>query len=375
MSIEAVSESRAPGTNGASGQLPNALPLYFCSPRPEVAALIEPAGKRILEIGCGAGNMGASLLERGAAEVVGVELHHGAVAAARTRLSAVIRSDLNQLSPLPYPDGYFDCITFSDVLEHVSDPAAVLAHLLRYLAAGGAVVASLPNVRHESVALSLLVDGAWDYGEAGILDRSHLRFFTLKSMLKLFGDAGLDLAAPPQAVHSTASPYLDRAAGLVAQLGGDVARFREESTAIQYLLSLKPRLSAQRLPRAAMLDNPWAGSRRLRVLFTPDFDNPADDHEAALTTIIAAMGSSPDVTIGVALPRSEIGAIPPSLARVAEVGDGDLLLLERPVDAAGWQRLFAATSLYVATSENPELERLAGNIGLEVTDGRKVSAR
>lgn len=351
---------------------PSALPGYFCSDRPEVAALIQPAGKRVLEVGCGAGNMGASLRARGAAEVIGIELHPAAASAARMRLSAVYRWNLEDRAPLPYPDGYFDYITLSDVLEHLADPEAVLAHLVRYLARDGAVITSLPNVRHESVALPLLVDGLWDYTDAGILDRTHLRFFTLPSMVAMLAGAGLSLSAPPQAVRSEPSVYLDRAAAFVGSLGGDRARFVDEATAIQYLLSSHHRPSPQQPPRPADLPDLWAGSMPLRVLLAPNFADGNDLHEAALHALLRSMAGTNDATIGVALPRALFGKVPDSLERAAANGHGDLLLFERPVDVAGWQRLFAGASVFVTTSDEANLVGLSRSVGLDPTDARAL---
>jgi hypothetical protein len=260
----------------------------------------------------------------------------------------------------------------SDVLEHLVDPEAVLGHLVRYLAHDGAVIASIPNVRHESVALPLLVDGLWSYADAGILDRTHLRFFTLPSMVSLLAEAGLMLAAPPEAVRSEPSPYLEQAAAFVGSLGGDRARFVDESTVIQYLLTARPRLGTKRPPPAAGLSDPWAGSRPLRVLLAPNFADPNDLHEPALTGLIRWLAGESDVTIGVAMPSAMLGTVPASLERAASTGTGDLLLFERPTDVAGWQRVLAGSAIFVTTSAEPDLDALSRSVGLVPTDARSL---
>ena len=168
------------------------VPAYFHRARPEIVARAEPAGKRILDVGCAAGAMGAAMLAAGATEVVGIEVHAPAAAIARGRLTSVFGYDLEELPELPFPPGYFDVITLADVLEHLRDPLAVLCHLRHWLSGDGRIVCSLPNVRHESVLLPLLVHGQWNYVEAGILDRTHLRFFTLESMLRMLREAGYE---------------------------------------------------------------------------------------------------------------------------------------------------------------------------------------
>jgi 2-polyprenyl-3-methyl-5-hydroxy-6-metoxy-1,4-benzoquinol methylase len=345
------------------------LPDYYQAPRPEVAELVGAPGKRVLEIGCAAGAMGASLLARGASEVVGVERHPAAVKLARTRLTAVYRLDLDDFPQLPYPNGYFDCITFSDVLEHLVEPEALLAHLMRYLAPDGTVVISLPNVRHESVALSLLVGGEWEYQDLGILDRTHLRFFTRNGLMAWLERAGLELDRPMNAVCSMASEKVARAAELVAALGGDAEKWKLEATVIQYLVAARRRDRGGE--RVADLPDPWAGSRPVRVLLAPDLDDPQDRCEEVLIALGRAMGADPLVTVGVVLPPGSPQSIPAPIERAASSAEGDLLLLARPDDEAGWSRLLAGASMLVRTGGD-ELDGLAEAVGLDVEDGRDL---
>jgi tetratricopeptide (TPR) repeat protein len=93
---------------------------------------------------------------------------------------------------LPYGEGHFDCIVLADVLEHLRDPLSVLKKLIRFLSDSGTVVASVPNVRFFYV-LDRLAEGRWEYMEAGILDKTHLRFFTKTEVEVLFRQAGLTM--------------------------------------------------------------------------------------------------------------------------------------------------------------------------------------
>jgi hypothetical protein len=128
--------------------------------------------------------------------------------------------------------------------------------------------------------------------------------------------------------------------------------------------------SAAAAPDAAI--DPWAGSRPLRVLVAPELSDLADRHEHALAALAEQMGHMLNVTIGVALPAEALAHIPPSIERAAACGQGDLLLLERPGDPAGWQRLLGAASLFVATAPQPELRSMAQSLGLTIAE---VSAR
>ena len=144
----------------------------------------------MLEVGCSSGYLGASLVARGH-KVVGVEPDPGAAAAATRVLSEVWTGGLDDYLDAN-PDARFDVLIFGDVLEHMVDPAAALQRALRHLSPGGCVVVSLPNMAHGSVRAMLLA-GRFDYEDRGILDRTHLRFFTREGIAHLLADTGLAL--------------------------------------------------------------------------------------------------------------------------------------------------------------------------------------
>jgi 2-polyprenyl-3-methyl-5-hydroxy-6-metoxy-1,4-benzoquinol methylase len=164
---------------------------YHHEPRLDVQALLQARGTRILDVGCGAGAMGAALKRQGASWVAGVEGHPAAAAEARTHLDLVVAGDLMS-APLPFARGEFDALVFADVLEHVPDPAAALARYLPFLAAEGRVVVSVPNMRFYLVLWRLLRD-RWEYTDSGIRDRTHLRIFTRRSLHDLLRGAGLQV--------------------------------------------------------------------------------------------------------------------------------------------------------------------------------------
>ena len=165
-------------------------PGYFSDAKPAFLELIDPRGLRVLDLGCGGGYNGALLKRAGAREVVGVELHAGAAAQARKRLDAVVHGDLAHLDLSQLGDEPFDVILASDVLEHLAEPEAVLARALTRLRPGGAVVVSLPNVAHVVVFANLLMK-RWPRRSSGIFDRTHLRFFAKRDMVRLLEGAGL----------------------------------------------------------------------------------------------------------------------------------------------------------------------------------------
>jgi SAM-dependent methyltransferase len=176
--------------------------------------MVPSGASRILDVGCGEGMLGRILLEKGAAEVVGIETDPAVARRAGENLSRVLQGDVESLV-LPFEDGYFDCIVLADVLEHLRDPLAALVKMVRHLSDSGAIVASIPNVRFLDV-LRRLAEGRWEYQEFGILDKTHLRFFTKKEIEVLFHQAGLELTG----ISENLSPLYDT---LPSAHSGDVS--------------------------------------------------------------------------------------------------------------------------------------------------------
>ncbi len=165
------------------------LTKYFRYCRPELAAEVPLSAKRILDVGCSAGALGAHLRQRQGCEVWGVEADPFAAREAAQALdhliAAPIEAALEQL-----PKQYFDVLIVADVLEHLPDPWLILNQLTEALAPSATVVLSLPNVQHHSI-LTGLQHGSFTYLTEGVLDATHLRFFTRTSMIELAERAGL----------------------------------------------------------------------------------------------------------------------------------------------------------------------------------------
>jgi 2-polyprenyl-3-methyl-5-hydroxy-6-metoxy-1,4-benzoquinol methylase len=168
---------------------------YYGHPRREMEPFVPAAAVAVLDVGCGAGAFAATLrAARGGRtlEIWGVELSAEAAERAGTVCDQVLVGDaVARLRDLPA--ARFDCVVMNDVLEHLADPVLLLREARRVLRPGGALVASLPNVRYFFNVVGLVVHGRWDYVDEGILDRTHLRFFTRSSLAGLFRDAGFTL--------------------------------------------------------------------------------------------------------------------------------------------------------------------------------------
>lgn len=155
---------------------------YFAHARKEIEPLLPKKCGRVLEIGCGSGaTLGWLRQNHQAVRTVGIEIAEAAAVQARVLADEVHCLDFER-HDLPGGAQKFDLVLCLDVLEHMVDPWAVVDRLAtRYLETGGTLIVSLPNVRHYSVVLPLFLGGRWDYEDAGLLDRTHLRFFTKAS--------------------------------------------------------------------------------------------------------------------------------------------------------------------------------------------------
>ncbi len=175
-------------------------PGYYANDRHElVAQLPRPLG-RVLDVGCGAGEVGRSLRAAGASAVVGVEINPVAAEIARERLDEVHVGDAEALIREGALRGPFDTIVLYDVLEHLVDPAALLAALAPLAADGARVHVSVPNARHFSLVRDLVVRGTFGYADWGHRDRTHLRWFTRRDLEALVRDAGWQVARVEPAI-------------------------------------------------------------------------------------------------------------------------------------------------------------------------------
>ena len=165
-------------------------PEYYHQPRLELLRLVRGRSLRVLELGCASGLLGAELKDTGQAAMVhGVEMHPEVAAAASRRIDRVWTADVESLDPGQL-DPPYDVLIAADVLEHVRDPWSLLGTMTPVLAEHGQLVASIPNVRYLPVVADLLVRGRFDYHDEGVLDRTHLRFFTRRSVHQLLIGAG-----------------------------------------------------------------------------------------------------------------------------------------------------------------------------------------
>ena len=214
----------------------------------DLLARLPASARHALEIGCGSGAL-ARAYRAGHPETdyTGVECDAAAARRAQAACTRVVLGDiestacwqaLDQLRPGPG----WDLVVLGDVLEHLRDPLATLAGLAARASVEARCVACIPNVGHVSLVYQLL-RARWDYADQGLLDRTHLRFFTQPTMVALLAQAGWEVQActarvfEPEATERALLPLLE----LAPRLGMDTEAMRLHLSAYQWLVEARRR--------------------------------------------------------------------------------------------------------------------------------------
>jgi len=168
------------------------LKPYYRNPRWDVLVNLPSGVRRALDVGCGAGSFGLLLKSDQGCEVWGIEIEPEPAAFAAERLDRVDVGDAIEVLAT-YPDAHFDLVTCNDVLEHLAWPDRAVKEIARVLRPGGTLVASLPNLRCWKPFMKIVKEGDFPQDDSGIFDRTHLRWYTKKSIPRLFEGSGLVL--------------------------------------------------------------------------------------------------------------------------------------------------------------------------------------
>lgn len=165
---------------------------YYDNVRKEMLKYLPENSKKILDVGCGNGAFASLLKQKNNAEVWGIELMEKEAIIAQEIVDKVFfgncEKHINDL-----PDNYFDAIYFNDVLEHLADPYTVLEDLKIKLAPNGVIISSIPNVRFFRTFSKVVFLKDWKYDDFGIMDKTHLRFFTNKSIKRMYQELGYEI--------------------------------------------------------------------------------------------------------------------------------------------------------------------------------------
>lgn len=193
-------------------------------------------GRRLLDVGCARGHLSSMLAEAGW-DVTGVEADARDASIARAAGIRVVEKTAE--TALEGMTEEFDVIVFADVLEHMVDPWMALVSARRRLAPGGRIIISVPNVAHLTIRASLAM-GRFSYADRGIMDRTHLRFFTRRTLTEMVRDAGCSIRmmtvtpAPLEEVF----PVLDRSRFLrpILEVNALAARAWKSALAYQFVI-------------------------------------------------------------------------------------------------------------------------------------------
>lgn len=148
-----------------------------------------PPGSSVLEIGCATGFMGEYLIKNKGCTVLGVEYRKDEVRMARGRLNKVIQGDIEDRNTIMRIKEKYDIVFASAIIEHLKDPWSALRTWRTFLKKTGYLIITTSNIAHWSIRLKIL-QGKFDYEEYGILDNTHLHFFTIDSFRTLLIDSG-----------------------------------------------------------------------------------------------------------------------------------------------------------------------------------------
>jgi 2-polyprenyl-3-methyl-5-hydroxy-6-metoxy-1,4-benzoquinol methylase len=165
---------------------------YYDNVREEMLKYLPKSAKKILDVGCGNGAFASVVKRKNNAEVWGIELMEEEAKVAVAVLDKVLVGNCEKYID-GLPEHYFDVIYFNDVLEHLADPYSVLNSLKSKLAPKGIIISSLPNVRFYRTFSKIVFLKDWKYDEFGIMDKTHLRFFTGKSIRRMYEELGYEI--------------------------------------------------------------------------------------------------------------------------------------------------------------------------------------
>ena len=261
-----MDEIAAQVQSGAPAGMAGPAAPYPDYANPELLERIPLKASCVLDVGCAQGALGLAYLRRNPnARVLGIDSDPEAASRAAPRLSEVACLNVEAV-PMPFAvAGGIDCIVYGDVLEHLADPWALLRAQAAYLSPDGAVLVCMPNVEHWSFALRLL-NGSFDYEAHGLLDRTHLRWFTPRTMADALRQAGLELSdLHPRPIDAEgARRFAQALAPGLRAIGVDPQEYLNRAAPLQFIWRARKTNPPRIVLRATALP-PLGGVSEIRV--------------------------------------------------------------------------------------------------------------
>lgn len=210
---------------------------------PDLLGAIPPHCVRVIEIGCSTGALARELKKiRPACHYIGIDIDTAYVTAAKAYCDETAAIDIEECDEQFFEShADRDCWIFGDVLEHMRDPWSVLRKIRRVIPENGCIVACIPNAQHWSLQARLSI-GDLRYEDSGLLDRTHLRWFTAHTIHQMFADSGFRVAADRARVFN--EPARDHFLPIIGEMakacGGDPATAMQLAMPLQYVVTAVP---------------------------------------------------------------------------------------------------------------------------------------
>ncbi|MBZ9628408.1 class I SAM-dependent methyltransferase [Psychroflexus sp. CAK57W] len=181
---------------------------YYINQRPEMLEFFPKNAKTVLDVGCGQGTFVKQIKDMYHTETWGIEYMRSHGEQAEKVLDKVFIGECEKFID-DLPNDYFDVIYFNDVMEHLIDPYMVLDKMKKKLTKNGQIISSLPNIRYHNVLKMFILNKEWKYEESGVMDHTHLRFFTKKSIKRMYENLGFKIITH-KGINKTKSlkPYI-----------------------------------------------------------------------------------------------------------------------------------------------------------------------
>ncbi len=209
----------------------------------DLLGLIPPTARRVVEVGCMHGAMARAYRAKNpAVDYVGIDIDPDYAAVAASACNQALAGDIETFTPAAF-DKLFpsDCWIFGDCLEHLRDPWRIVSTIRAGIDADGCLLACIPNAQHWSVQMRLAT-GLFRYEDSGLMDRTHVRWFTRVTMIEMFIKAGWKIeTAFSRQIPTAAPPALMEGIKAIAQAGGaDPEQAAVDANAFQYLFKVVP---------------------------------------------------------------------------------------------------------------------------------------
>jgi len=209
---------------------------------PDLIDVLPLSAKRVIDIGCGVGEIAKEYHVRGAPEYyLGIEIMPEDAEIAKQHCSQVWVGNIEEFDSATWDQmTNFDLWVFGDVLEHLYDPWQILKKVRSVLPNHGSIACCIPNVQHWSIQARLSI-GDWRYADKGLLDRTHVRFFTRQTILEMLTDAGFEITdlIPRYIDHPSAEGFLNAIENMATMTGGNAHTARSEASVFQYIVKAK----------------------------------------------------------------------------------------------------------------------------------------